>query len=298
MKSPRLILWVAAALLILAGLWLFARKPSSPKSKKEFSPPVSTEPARPATEKPAKPPTEASQQKPRAFLVELKEINKDDFKENLFVMEPSDTPPPFQLQEGRLLVREEALRSIAEGKEKEQFQLFLDKPGMDIEKEAKLFLVHQVQYQGTGREGSFAHYYIFSQYPAQLKLPVYEKPPESVALGVNQSAAQTFQIRLIPAETLQLSEKEPDQIEVVFAGRKTIVLAEGDQMLSKLSHATSVTQEVFAPLPKGEVRQEDFKILTEEYGKVDFQTELSVKNAGLHDIQLEKELPPASESEE
>jgi len=288
MKSPRTILWVAAALVILTGLWLFTRKPSPPKNLQGSAPPPVTEPARPPTEKPAKPPAGAAQQRPRAFFVELKEINKDDFKENLFVMEPSDTPPPFQLQEGRLLVREETLRSIAEGKEKEEFQLFLDKPGMDIKKEAKLFLVHQVQYQGTGREGSFAHYYIFSQYPAQLKLPAYEKPPESVELGVNQSAAQTFQIRLIPAETLQLSEKESDQIEVTFAGRKTVVLSEGDQLLSKLSHATSVTQEIFAPLPKGDVRQEDFKVLTEEYGKVDFQTELSVRNIGRMEVSVEK----------
>lgn len=205
MKSPRLILWIVGALLILAAFWLFTRE-SPPKTVQKPAPSGFTEPTRPPTKETAQSPAEPSDQRHRAFLVELKELNKDDFKENLFVMEPSQTPPPFELREGRLLIRKETLAAIAEGKEREEFQLFLDKPGMDIEKEAKLFLVHQIRYEGVGREGGSAHYYIFSQYPAQLKLPVYEKPPELVKLGVNQSVAQTFQIRLIPAENLQLSE--------------------------------------------------------------------------------------------
>lgn len=261
MKSWRLVPWiVAAALVLLAGFLIFARK-SPPKSDEE---------------------------RPKVFLVELKEVNKDGFKETLFVMESSGTPPPFELRENRLLLREEALRAIAAGKEKEQFHLFLDKAGMEIEKEARMFLIHQVRYEGVGREGGFARYYIFSQYPAQLKLPVYEKPPESVELGLNQSVTETFQIRLIPDEDLQLSEGGPDRIEVTFAGKKTVVLAEGDQMLSRLSHAASITQEIFAPLPKGEIREEDFHVLKEDYGKVDFQTELSLKNIGRVEIAVEK----------
>lgn len=227
--------------------------------------------------------------------MELKEVNQDSFPDNLFILDAPESPSPFIFSEGRLWVTEAAQQAIAEGKEKEQFRLFLDKSPMEIEKEAKLFLVHQVRYEGKGREGGSAHYYIFSRYPAHVDLPVYEKPEETLHLGINSSISETTQIRLIPAQALTLSEKEPGQIEVVFSGKKSVLLAEGELLLSRLRHATSVTQELFAPVPKGDVQKEDFRVMTEEYGKVDFSTELSIKNAGLHEISLQKKASPPQE---
>lgn len=239
----------------------------------------------------------APKELPRAFYVELKEVNKDGFQKTLFISDAPETLPPFRFFQGRLLVSQEALRAIADGTDKERFRLFLDKPKMDVAKEAKLFLIHEVRYEGVGRAGSFADYYIFSQYPAQITLPVYEKP-EDIHLGVNNSIAKTFQVRLIPDQALILLAKGTGRVEVTFAGKKSVLPAEGRETLSRLRHAAVITQELFAPVPKGKVGPEDFKIVTEEYGRVDFSTELSVKNVGQLEVAVEKEAlptPPAAQ---
>lgn len=280
---------VVVALLAAGGLWLlFGRTPRRPVQE-ELPPRVTKSVAPPGKPSPEK--KEAAKELPRAFYVELKEVNKDDFQETLFISDVPETLSPFLFFQGRLLVTPEALQAIADGTEKEKFRLFIDKPKMDVAKEAKLFLTHQVRYEGVGREGSFANHYIFSQYPAQVILPVYEKP-EDMRLGVNDSVAKTFQVRLIPDQALILSEKEKGQVEVTFAGKKSVLLAEGQEILSRLQHATAITQELFAPVPKGKVSSEDFKIMTEEFGKIDFSTELSVKNIGQLEIVVGKESPP------
>ena len=269
MKSPRLILWVVVAILLAVGISLFfSRKRPAHLLSESTLPSV--------------------QERPRVFFVELNETNKDGFQKMLFIPDAPVSSPPFWLREDQVVIPEEVLQAIREGTEKRKFRLFLDKPGMDVEKEAQLFLIHRIQFDGVGREGGFADYYIFSRYPAQVTLPVQEKPQDAVHLGVNDSVTQTFQIRLIPDPALTLSREDSNRLAVLFAGKKSVLPPQGEELLSRLSQATTVTQEIFAPLPKGEVRPEDFQVLSEEFGTVNFSTELSVKNLGQREVQVEK----------
>ncbi|MBI1952671.1 MAG: hypothetical protein HYS41_00915 [Candidatus Omnitrophica bacterium] len=278
---------IAVAVAALGGCWLLARGPSAPPAAREEPPPQTVaEPAppEPVSQEPAPPAEEAH----KVFYLELNEVNRDGFEELLFISDSPAQPPAFRMAGSRILVPEEVAASIAAGTQEKEFRLFLDKPGMDLAKEAKLFLIHAIRYEGKGREGSLANYYVFSQYPAQLALPVYSQRPESLELGLNDSVAKTFSIRLIPSGSLTLAEQTgQDGIEVAFAGKKSVVLSEGEEVLSKLKHATSITQELFAPVPKGEVKPEDLRLVKEEYGRVDFFTEISLKNVGLREVSVE-----------
>lgn len=277
---------IAVALLLAGGCWLLARRGPAP-GREEPSPPVGTAPVPPVPV--AEEPVEPAEELPKALYVELNEVNRDGFEEILFIADRPVHPAPFRLAGSRIVVPQEVAASIAAGTQEQDFRLFLDKPGMDLAQEARIFLTHAIRYEGKGREGSMAGYYVFSRYPAQMKLPVYGERPESVELGLNDSLARTFDIRLIPAESITLSEgAQAGGIEAAFAGRRSEVPSEGEEVLSQLTHAASVTQELFAPVPKGEVKPEDLRLIKEEYGSIEFSTEISLKNAGLLEVQVEK----------
>lgn len=277
---------IALLLLVLGGFWLALRKTPSPTA--EGPSPVAgraqTPPARPG-EKPSEKP------EAQAFFVELSELNQDGFQETLFIADSPVQPPPFRWVEGKIVVAQGVQAAIDQGQEAAQYRLYLDKPGLNLKEGAKLFLIHQVRFSGTGRQGSFANYYVFGEYPAQLKLPVFDTTSDQLRLRVSDSVGQTLGIRLIPAASLDLSEKFGGQMEVSFAGKKTVLLAKGQELLSKLKHATSITQELFAPIPKGEVKEEDFRVVTEEFGKVDFFTELSLRNEGVCEVTFQEARP-------
>lgn len=211
----------------------------------------------------------------RALYLELNEINRDGFQKPLFVPEPSTQQAPFRLEGGKIVVNPEA----------QDPHLHLDKPGMDLKTEAKIFLVHHAQYVGAGREGAVSDYYVFSHFPARVELPADETGAGALDIGVGDSIGKTFHIRIFPASTIIFSEKG-ERAVISFAGKETLVTAVMEAPLSKLSRMISVTQQLFGPVPKGEIHPEDTRVMAEDYGTVEFSTELSLKNHGQHEVEL------------
>ncbi len=118
-----------------------------------------------------------------------------------------------------------------------------------------------------------------------MELPADETITSALGLRAGDSIGKTFRIRIFPASTITFSEKRT-HVVISFAGKEAPVLPETETTLSKLSRTISVTRELFGPIPKGEIRPEDIQVIAEDYGTVEFSTELSLKNHGQHEVEL------------
>ncbi len=253
-QNGRLKLGLLAFLALAAGLFLAQSAWKKPLS----SPPPSTVVA------------SATHQ---AFYVELVEINSDHFLGRLFENLAAEPPlPPFVLKENKLHVKHQALQSYL---------------GMDTAQEGLLFVTHRVVYNGVGREGAYNTYYVFRLLPGKVPLPAFTNPG-ALHLTSDDSLADLFHIRLFPAAILHLDQAPPGKLEARLDDGKGISLASPEEHLLSVENKTVlVTQEYYAPLPKGPIHQEDFKPTTGDLGSVEFSTRLSAKDAGRYEVVIE-----------
>lgn len=260
-----------AILVLIFGFW-FISKVKQPAQK------PAEHPARQA---------QLQEKLPKALCVELTEINHDTFQNQLFMEEPGIQRWPFYLRDGKIVVDKGVAQSIKDGKNVEEYRLFVDKKEIDIEKEAKLFVIHNIVYDGVGRETSFADYYIFSKFPAKIPFPVSDWSSGKVHLTLDDSIGSMLNIRLFQGSDLLLSEAPQNAIEAAYAGTKATISADQEQLLTKNTKPFAITQEAFVPVPKGPITENDIKVETVEYGTIEFSTELKAKNHGLCDVQVE-----------
>ena len=267
--SLRRLLILIALLGLLAGGWFLASLRSS-RSREARHPD-----AVPVAEHP---PT---------WYVALIETNRDTFPNRLFLESTGPSPRPFRFEETAVVVAEGVDAAIARGTQEEEFRLVLDRPGLDPATQARVFLVYEVRYAGAGREDGVADYYLFSAFPAQVTLPAFDASSGTLHLTLDDAMGQTFAVRLFPDRTLVLRESPTGGLALVFAGQ-TLELPPGDtHLMAPLAATLTVTQELFAPVPKGPVSQDAFRTVTDDYGPIEFSTELSVTSQAVTEVRAE-----------
>jgi len=256
---------VLIVLIVIFGFWLITSKKQPQFKPTEIS----------TAEKPL-----------QVLFLELTEINRDTFKNKLFVAEFETIITPFYLREGRLAIDKEAVQAIKEKRDLKKYRLFVDKPGLDIEKEAKLFLIYNQRYEGIGRNMSFTEYYIFNVLPAKISVFGFNSQVTEMRLAPDESIGKTFDIRILPGGELIITQVAQEDAEISFAGKKSVVSAKKEELLARDSKKILVSQEFFAPVPKGKITEDDIKIETAEFGEIEFSTDLKVINHGLCQLEI------------
>lgn len=252
------------ALLLLAGGWFLAR---TARSRSPL----------PTSAAPAEGPH-------RALYVELIETNHDTFEHRLFINATEVPPAPFRFRENRIAMAPGVGQAIAQGTHPETFRLTLDRPDLDPARDAWLFLVHEVRYDGVGRVGGHADYYAFTSTPARVTLPAAEQAGGDLVIGLDESIGKTFALRFFPGASLTFALDGAGQLTVAADGASQPLPEEGEVQLSQEARTVSIRQTLLAPVPKGPVIPEQLDTIEETLGPVQCSTELLARNRGLLEV--------------
>lgn len=128
----------------------------------------------------------------------------------------------------------------------------------------KYLLLHKILYQGTGREGAQFRYLTFKEEPKEFSLQGWDSAKDPLLLSLDDSIGKTFAIRILPANPIP-----PTALPVYKS--KTV----------------QIRQELFAPLPKGEMQAADIRVTRVDYGSILFSTELRLKKYGKVEVVFE-----------
>lgn len=240
-----------------------------------------------STDRPSTPPVV---QAPRALYLEFIERNRDNFLQPLFVEADAPARRPFSLAGSEVVVDRGVQAALAQGTQADDYRLQVDRAELDVGRDARLFLVHEVHYDGQGRFGGVSHFYIFSAWPAVVALPVFEPVGPTWALSLDESLRRTAAIRLLPAGAggmIRLTARPDGSVEIASATGMTVVPPGSAVSLGTSSRTLEVTQDLLAPIPKGPVTAEEIRTDTARLGSITFSTELQATSAGWCEVRVE-----------
>ena len=213
------------------------------------------------------------------LYLELTEVNRDSFKEGLLLEPHSPQAWPFLLKDNRLIVNPKLQASIQQGKEWDEFGLVLDQPRLDL-KQVVLILSYRILYEGKGREGEVVTHYVFSRWPAQVKLPGFEHSSAQWQVTLDDPMSRILEIRPLHQPQLTLTELSGETVGLL-CGDQNRQLGTGEEIsLAKGTQALAISQEILAPVPKGHVSEQDIRAEKVDFGPVEFSAELRIKNYG------------------
>ena len=263
MKQLKIPLFLPLVLVAAVVLFLWKAHPSK-------SPPLISERTSPTVE---------SSLRKGVLYMEVTETNRDNLNTELVDGLPSHQGWPFLLKEDRLVLNPKLQASIQKGKGRDEFGVVLDQPILDL-KQAKLILSYRVLYEGKGREGEVVTHYVFSRWPAQVTLPVFEQSSVQWQMTLDDPMNRILEIRPLHQPQLTLTELSGETVGLL-CGDQNRQLGIGEEIsLAKGTQTLAISQEILAPVPKGHVSEQDIRAEKVDFGPVEFSAELRIKNYG------------------
>lgn len=217
---------------------------------------------------------------PDSFYLELTEENKDTFPELLALFSARALPEPFAYRDGKIEVDSGLSEAISKGKAHERYGLSEHPRRLDLSKPL-LFVKHDINFLGMGREWGTSRYGIFEKYPAVVSLDPYEDDSKEIRLPLLNSLEVLGKVRSV-GPTLEILKVAPEtvggaQFQVQYRGRSYDLEPEGELPLGTETRALRVLQEFTSPVPLGPVRPKEIRTETQDWGEVNFSTTLRVR---------------------
>ncbi len=217
---------------------------------------------------------------PPSFFLELTEENKDTFPELLALFSAKPLAEPFWYRDGKIEMDPGLAQSISKGEARERYGLREHPSRLDLSKPL-LFVEHQINFLGVGREWGTSRYSIFEKYPAAVSLDPYEDDSKEIRLPLLNSLEALGKIRSV-GPTLEILEgpqgaSDSAEFKIQYQDRSYDLMPGGELPLGTQTRAIRVLQEYTAPVPLGPVKPEEIRTETQDWGEVDFSTTLRLR---------------------
>ncbi|MBI5722959.1 MAG: hypothetical protein HZA50_03295 [Planctomycetes bacterium] len=223
------------------------------------------------------------------MVLELLEVNTDQFREPLATHDPAEAAP-LRLLEDAVEV-DSALAGETDAEALRYLGLVLGEAKTPL-KQCRLLVIHHVRYEGVGRTGEDQIFYAFADLPARIPLPAspqqdrYEFDPSANPLAFPVAMED---IRLLDppgGHILLEAGAEEGTVRVRLGGREQVLRPEQEAELVSNSRTVAVIEK---PLRRDAVKWDDKPAPADvpevirpgrDHGRVGFTTKLSLTNRG------------------
>lgn len=234
----------------------------------------------------------------QAWMLELLEENTDTFAEALAHVDLLASSPPFVWKEGYIAVNPDIAqetdpaRLAAAG-------LTLGDPTVPAGL-CSVFVVHDIYYNGTGRNGQTVHYYAFPDFVAGgafPKVPVTDGQSLTVGPSDRPFIQALEALRIFPSKTqLDIDRGDNNNVAISWGGIERILEEGTEAVLHNASTTIAVTDGgttgddyIFDESFAIEEHEESTLVVDPpiDYGEITFETDLTIALLGSGPIAIE-----------
>lgn len=217
---------------------------------------------------------------PPSFFLELTEENKDTFPELLALFSAKPLAEPFWYRDGKIEMDPGLAQAVSKGEARERYGLREHPSRLDLSKPL-LFVEHQINFLGVGREWGTSRYFIFEKLPAAIPLEPYPETSKEVRLPLLNSLDKLAQVRLVGG-SFEISKSpsgapEDTGLQIHYQDKIQSLKPGGELLVGEETKTLRVLQEYTAPVPLGPVKPDQIRTETEDRGEIHFSTTLRAR---------------------
>ncbi|MBI4398419.1 MAG: hypothetical protein HY586_04785 [Candidatus Omnitrophica bacterium] len=214
------------------------------------------------------------------FYLEIEEENIDSFPVSGHTEGAETLEEPFWIEAGRIFFHPELAQAVAQGKEKQNFNLLIA-PQPFEEKNIKLLVKHDIHFEGNGRNMEITHYYIFDTWPAVIPFEPMNVGRAQVNIDLEENEGKLLNIRLTE-ENLSISFDEmTGKLRCTYGSIESDLPKDRAWQISEKSQKISISRQFTTRHNlKNPVEGAVPETTRHEFGEVEFKTKLTLKNLG------------------